>query len=248
MCGRFVVARSLGELTTIFEVDEIIADPQRPINYPSFNVAPTHNIAMVVDRSFEKAADGSPIGELHREIHAARWGLVPRWSKGPNEGSPLINARIESILDKPSFKDSVLRRRTVIPASGYFEWHVNEDGTKQPFYINAGTDGLLALAGISEWWADPSKAATDPTRWLLSVSLITKNTAAELAHIHDRNPVLLSPETLDEWLDPNVVADNELLEAVARDSNRVAGEVEFHKVSTDVGKVSFNEPRLIEAL
>ena len=144
MCCRFVVARTVGEIQTIFEADELIGE----LPGVSYNVAPTQPIAIIVDRAFEKAPDGSPLGELSREIHSARWGLVPRWSKGPAEGAPLINGRIESLLEKPSFNDSVIRRRCVIPASGYYEWHVNADGTKQPFYINAGTDGMFALAGL----------------------------------------------------------------------------------------------------
>lgn len=245
MCGRFVVAKSASEIMSIFEVDEIVGE-QPGLSY---NVAPTRQISIIVERGDEKAADGSPIGDLHREMHAARWGLVPRWSKdGPANSSPLINGRIESILEKPSFKDSVARRRCVIPASGYYEWHVAADGTKQPFYINAGTDGMLALAGLYEWWRDPSKANDDPSRWLLSATTLTKDSAPELAHIHDRNPVLLTPETLDAWLDPNIVGDSSLLAAIADDSDRVAAEVEFYPVDSAVGAVRNNSSQLIRPL
>ena len=244
MCGRFVVARSVGELLTIFEADEIVGD----VPGISYNVAPTQNIAIVVDRAFEKAEDGSPLGELSREIHAARWGLVPRWSKGPGEGAPLINGRIETLLEKPSFKESVFRRRCVIPASGYYEWQVLADGTKQPFYIHAGEDGMLALAGLYEWWLDPTKSKDDPTRWLLSATTLTKHTAPELAHIHDRNPVLLSAETFDAWIDPHIEGDADLLAAMAEGSDQVAAEALFHKVSSDVGKVRINEPELIRPI
>ncbi|AIC47414.1 SOS response-associated peptidase [Rhodoluna lacicola] len=244
MCGRFVVARSVGEIQTIFEVDEIIGE----LPGVSYNVAPTQPIAIIVDRAFEKADDGSPIGELSREIHAARWGLVPRWAKSPTEHAPLINGRIESILEKPSFKDSVVRRRCVIPASGYYEWQVAADGSKQPFYITAGTDGMFALAGLYEWWSDPTKDTKDPQRWLLSATTLTKHTAPELAHIHDRNPVLLSPDTFEAWLDPHIVGDEDLLMAVANDSDLVAGEAEFYKVGTEVGKVSNNSANLISPI
>jgi putative SOS response-associated peptidase YedK len=242
MCGRFVVAKTVSELLTIFEVDDVIGE-QPGISY---NVAPTHQISIIVDRPDEKAADGSPLGDLHREIYAARWGLVPRWSKdGPANSSPLINGRIESILEKPSFKESVVRRRCVIPASGYYEWHVAADGSKHPYYINAGSDGMLALAGLYEWWRDPTKADNDPSRWLLSATTLTKHTAPELEHIHDRNPVLLSGDTIDAWLDPHVIGDQELLNAVAAESNMVAGEVEFFEVGQAVGAVRNNSAELI---
>ena len=242
MCGRFVVAKTAGEILTIFEADEIIGE-QPGISY---NVAPTQPISIVVDRAFEKAEDGSPLGELHREIHAARWGLIPRWSKdGPSSGAPLVNGRIETILEKPSFKDSVIRRRCVIPASGYYEWHVDADGNKQPFYINAGSDGMFALAGLYEWWRDPSKAENDPTRWLLSATTLTKASAPELAHIHDRNPVLLTPDALEAWIDPHIEGDQDLLDAVAAESDVVAAEAEFFKVSAAVGQVRNNSAELI---
>lgn len=244
MCGRFVVARTVGEIQTIFEADEIIGE----LPGISYNVAPTQPIVIIVDRAFEKTPDGSPIGELSRELHAARWGLVPRWAKSPTEHAPLINGRIETILEKPSFKDSVVRRRCVIPASGYYEWHVATDGTKQPFYISAGPDGMFGLAGLYEWWADPSKDPKDPARWLLSATTLTKHTAPELAHIHDRNPVLLSPDTFDAWIDPHIEGDQDLLEAVARDSDMVASEAEFYKVGLEVGKVSNNSSALIRPL
>jgi len=245
MCGRFVVAKTVGEILTIFEADEIVGD----IPGPSFNIAPTQPIAIIVDRAFEKDEQGAPVGELSREIHSARWGLVPRWSKdGPGSSAPLINGRIESILEKPSFKDSVVRRRCVIPASGYYEWHVNADGSKQPFYINAGTDGMFALAGLYEWWLDPSKPANDPNRWLLSATTLTKDSAPELAHIHDRNPVLLTPATFEAWIDPHIEGDQELLDAVAAESDVVAGEAEFYPVGQDVGAVRNNSADLIRAI
>ncbi|MFM5904230.1 MAG: SOS response-associated peptidase [Microbacteriaceae bacterium] len=244
MCGRFVVARTISELVTIFEVDEVIGE----MPGISYNVAPTQPIAILVDRSFEKDETGAPIGELSREFHAARWGLVPRWAKSPNENAPLINGRIESILEKPSFKDSVVRRRCVIPASGYYEWHVAADGSKQPYYIHAGDDGVFALAGLYEWWLDPTKAKDDPSRWLLSATTLTKDSAPELAHIHHRNPVLLTPETFDAWIDPHIEGDRDLLRAAAAGSDQVAAEALFQKVGSAVGKVSNNNPELIRSI
>jgi putative SOS response-associated peptidase YedK len=234
MCGRFVVAKAVGDIVTTFEIDEVIGE----MPGISYNVAPTQQIAMVVDRSFEKDEDGGPVGELSRELHSARWGLVPRWAKGESEGAPLINGRIETILEKPSFKDSVIRRRCVIPASGYYEWQVKPDGTKQPFYINAG-EGMFALAGLYEWWKKPDGS------WLLSATTLTKDSAPELAHIHDRNPLLLTPETFEAWLDPHLIGDQELLEAISSGSDEVAAEALFNPVAARVGKVSENDSNLI---
>ncbi len=234
MCGRFVVAKAVGDIVTTFEVDEVIGE----MPAISYNVAPTQQVAIVVDRSFEKDEDGGPVGELSRELHSARWGLVPRWAKGESEGAPLINGRIETILEKPSFKDSVIRRRCVIPASGYYEWQVKPDGTKQPFYINAG-EGMFALAGLYEWWKKPDGS------WLLSTTTLTKDSAPELAHIHDRNPLLLTPDTFEAWLDPHIIGDQELLEAISSGSDEVAAEALFTPVAARVGKVSENDSNLI---
>jgi len=244
MCGRFVVARTIGEIAMIFEADEVIGE----YSLPSYNIAPTQNVPILVDRAFERDEHGNPTGELQREFHSARWGLVPRWSKGPGDMAPLFNARIETLFEKPSFKDAVLRRRCLIPASGYFEWQVDAAGEKHPVYINAGEEGMFAFAGIYEWWADPTKAAGAADRWLLSASIVTKAAAPELAHIHDRNPVLLSPDTLDEWLDPSADATPELLAAVAGVADEIAGEALFHEVSPEIGKVATNGPQLIRAV
>ena len=243
MCGRFVVAKTAGQIATIFEVDEII--DELPISY---NIAPTNRVGIVVDRAFERSEDGSPIGEISRELHAARWGLVPRWSKGPGEGAPLINARIETVLEKPSFKESVHRRRCLVPASGYYEWVVQADGSKQPYYVNAGDEGMLGFAGLYEWWLDPTKSTDDPTRWLLSTTILTKPSAPELSHIHERNPVFLSGETMDIWLDSAIEGDLDLLRAIGQDSDLVGGEALFHKVGASVGKVSSAGAELISAI
>lgn len=238
MCGRFVVAKTAGLIATVFEVDEII--DQADINY---NIAPTNQVNIIVDRAF---SNGEPVDEISREIHSARWGLVPRWAKSPNEAAPLINARIETVLEKPSFKDAVIRQRCLVPASGYYEWVINPDGTKQPYYVNAGEDGFLAFAGLFEWWADPTKTGKD--RWLLSTTILTKPGAPELAHIHERNPVFLNAETLDYWLDESIEGDKDLLEAIGHGSDKVAAEALFFKVDSAVGNVRSSGPELIRPI
>jgi putative SOS response-associated peptidase YedK len=138
-----------------------------------------------------------------------------------------------------------------MPVSGYYEWQIKEDGSKQPFYINAGDQGMLALAGIYDWWLYPSKKPDDPTRWLLSFAILTKDAAEPLATIHERNPILLSEYSMTEWLDPENLEDPEnttqdLLNELANESDEIAGQVEFWEVSADAGNVRNNSPALIQ--
>lgn len=231
MCGRFVIAKTTDLITEYFEVD------QAPdIDFRSYNVAPTTQIPIIVEREI----DGAP----SREIHTARWGLVPGWAKEIST-TPLINARIESILEKPSFKDAALTKRCAIPADGYYEWQSTIPDSKVPYYIHPDT-GMLAFAGIYWWWRDPAKAPSDSSRWLLTCSLITKDSAKELAGIHDRNPLLLSDENLDSWLAPDYTTTQEVLDALSEESNQVAASLKFHPVSSAVGSIRNNSAELIE--
>jgi putative SOS response-associated peptidase YedK len=232
MCGRFVIAKELNHVVQLFEIDEVIGGQPSQ----SFNVAPTHQVSMFVDLS-----EPSP----ERQLHSARWGLVPSWAKAIEGNSPLINARIESVLEKPSFRDSVQSKRCAIPASGYFEWQTT-DGSKTPFYVHPTEPGMLAFAGIYSWWRNPALEKTDPDRWVLSVSLLTKDSASKLAHIHDRNPVLLSMDALDNWLDADFEVSDESLGWIAGESDSVVSELEFYAVDRAVGSVRNNYPDLIK--
>lgn len=232
MCGRFVIAKELSGITELFELDEV------PENYSpvSYNIAPTQTVPLIVEREI----DGIP----SRELHPARWGLIPSWAK--EISTPLFNARIESALEKPSFKESTLKKRCAIPASGYFEWQVSDSG-KHPLYIHP-VEGMLAFAGIYSWWKDPSKAQSDPARWVLSCSILTKDSASELASIHERNPVFLSEDNLAAWLAPDYETTPELLAALAKESDLVASQLSHHRVGNKVGQVSINSPELIQPL
>ena len=130
MCGRFVIAKTTDLITEYFEVDEA---PEQ--DFRSYNVAPTTQIPIIVERDIE----GAP----SREIHPARWGLIPGWAKEVST-TPLINARIESILEKPSFKEAALTKRCAIPADGYYEWQSTVPDSKVPFYIHPES-GMLAF-------------------------------------------------------------------------------------------------------
>jgi putative SOS response-associated peptidase YedK len=140
-----------------------------------------------------------------------------------------------------------------MPVSGYYEWQIKEDGSKQPFYINAGDQGMLALAGIYDWWLDPTKKPDDPSRWLLSFAILTKDAAEPLAPIHERNPILLSSSSMAAWLDPDNLEDAEhttqdLLNELANESDEIAGQVEFWPVGIEAGNVRNNSPELISRI
>ncbi|HEY7853955.1 MAG TPA: SOS response-associated peptidase [Aquiluna sp.] len=228
MCGRFVIARESDELSEIFDIESV----EISHSIRSYNIAPTQSVPIIVEREI----DGVP----SRQLHSARWGLVPSFAKDL-AGPPLFNARIETALEKPSFKDAALLKRCVVPASGYFEWSKEN---KTPFYIHP-PDGMLGFAGIYWWWRDPSKPQTDPTRWLLTCSILTKDSAPEISEIHDRNPVMLTPDALAAWMAPDFETSPELLVALARESDSLASELEYFEVSKSVGSVSNNSPELI---
>jgi putative SOS response-associated peptidase YedK len=246
MCGRTVVARSIGELVTLFDIDDVIGE-QPGITY---NNPPSLPASIIVDRVL-KETEGEHAGELRRQLHAARWGLIPRNSQGPANTPLHNNARIETVLQKPTFRNAVLRQHCVMPVSGYYEWQIKEDGSKQPYYINAGEDGMLALAGIYDWWLDTAKKPDDPTRWLLSFSILTKDAAKPLEFIHERNPILLSESSMAEWLDPDNQEDPEnstpaLLAEVSKESDEIAGRIQYWPVRIDVGNVRNQGENLIQ--
>lgn len=228
MCGRFVIARERDDLAELFEIENL----EVSASLVSYNIAPTQAVPIVVEREI----DGMP----SRELHPARWGLLPSFAKDLS-GPPLFNARIETALEKPSFKEATLHKRCVIPASGYFEWSKTD---KTPLYIHP-PEGMLGFAGIYWWWRDPQKAQSDPSRWVLTCSMLTKDSAPSLAEIHDRNPVMLSPDSLAAWMAPDFETTPELLLALSRESDMVADELEFFEVSKAVGSVSNNSPELI---
>lgn len=234
MCGRFVIAKTTDLIAELFEIDELESDS----DFRSFNVPPTTQIPMIVEREIE--------GMPSRQLHSARWGLIPSWAKEVAT-TPLINARIESVLEKPSFRESALIKRCAIPADGYFEWQSTIVDSKVPFFIHP-SEGMLAFAGIYSFWRDPTKLATDPSRWVLTCSLLTKDSAPELSHIHSRNPVMLSEENLSSWLAPDYQTTQEVLDALSHESDEVASQLEFHPVGSAVGSVQNNSAALIEPI
>jgi putative SOS response-associated peptidase YedK len=208
MCGRYVVRKKPEELAQEFAVDRI--DVDEPVE-PDYNVAPTKNVPAILTRERRDEP-----GTLERQLRAARWGLVPTWAKDPSVGSRLINARVETAPEKPSFRQAFAKRRCILPALGYYEWQEQpapEGGkkpVKQPFFIHRPDESTLAMAGLYELWRDPEKERDDPHAWLLTVTVLTTEATDELGRIHDRAPLIVPAEAYETWLAPQAEDADEL--------------------------------------
>jgi putative SOS response-associated peptidase YedK len=240
MCGRYASFREDQALADEFAI-ATVADDVRLLG-PSWNVAPTDGVRMVVERADKET------GEITRQLRVARWGLVPSWAKDISVGSRMINARVESIEEKSAFARPFAVRRALLPADGYYEWKKAAPGgpgpagkRKQPFYLHPADGDLVALAGLYEFWKDPTKADDDPARWVVSATVITRPATDELAHIHDRQPLMLRSDAWSAWLDPAVGAAGarELLQAPGPD-------IVATPVSTAVNTVANNGPSLVD--
>ena len=176
MCGRYATTRTPDELADEFgaQVAEDLTNVE-----PDWNMAPTKPAPIVIQRP--------PNDEMpaRREVLVAQWGLVPSWAKDPKIGSRMINARSETVAEKPAFAKAFASRRAVVPADGYYEWYPGEK--KQPFYITPKDRGVLAMAGLFEFW----KASPDAD-WLITFTILTTSASDDLGHLHDRTPMMLA--------------------------------------------------------
>lgn len=229
MCGRFIITDTAPDLVAMFDVEH----EGENLPEPSWNIAPTEQIPIVLE-----SAKSDP---KVRRLESARWSLVPSFSTELVPKFPTFNARAESVADKPAFADSVVSKRAIIPATGYYDWKT--DGpTKTPHFVYSD-DGLpLALAGLYAWWRNPTSSPDDPARWVLTATILTTDSLGELAGIHDRMPVILSEEWWDRWLNPHVAGDQAFVDAAVASSAEAAETLQFH----EVGAVKGNGPELIE--
>jgi putative SOS response-associated peptidase YedK len=238
VCGRYAASRSPDDLVEEFEIDE---RPEQALP-PSWNVAPTQDVYAVLERSPRGEPDAAPL----RRLSVARWGLVPSWAKDPSIGNRMINARMETVAEKPAFRKAFAKRRALLPADGYFEWYGEMKGKKQPFFIRPADGGVLAMAGLYELWRDPSvpeDADTDP--WLWTVTVLTTTATDELGRIHDRMPLLVEPERYAEWLDPGVDDLDRLRRLLVP---AAPGRLTAYPVATTVSNVKNDGPELVEPL
>ncbi len=246
MCGRYASSRRPQDLAEEFEIDqamvtETVTEPLQP----DYNVAPTKDVYAVVTRP--PKADEEPA----RQLRVLRWGLVPFWAKDPSIGSRMINARMETVTEKPAFRQAFAKRRCLLPADGYYEWYATEQKTKagkpvkQPFFIHPSDGSVMAMAGLYEIWRDPTRDDDDPQRFRWSCTVLTTTAEDAVGHIHDRMPLLVEPERYAAWLDPTQ-DDPELLRSLLVPA--APGRLEAYPVSTAVNNVRNNGPELLEPL
>ncbi|HVE74454.1 MAG TPA: SOS response-associated peptidase [Mycobacteriales bacterium] len=183
MCGRYASSRGASALIEHFDIPE----PPEEVLPPKWNVAPTDPVYVVLQRP-----------ERPRQLRVVRWGLVPSWAKDAKGGARFINARRETVADKPAFRAAYQRRRCLVPADGYYEWQ-RRDGGKQPYYLSRRDGAPLAMAGLYEIWRSPQE-----DQWLWTCTVITTDAPDELGAIHDRTPLLVPSSDWDRWLDPEV--------------------------------------------
>lgn len=186
MCGRFSLTTAPEAMRALFAYEE------QPNLAPRFNVAPTQPVATV-----RLAAGGK------RELAFMRWGLVPSWANDASMGARMINARAETVTDKPAFRDAFRRRRCLVPVDGFYEWR-EEDGRRQPFRIGMKGGGVFAFAGLWERWT--AKAPTPALgvaagESVETVTIVTTEANDKLRPIHERMPVILPPSDHAAWLD-----------------------------------------------
>ncbi|MFC7219782.1 SOS response-associated peptidase [Streptomyces polyrhachis] len=264
MCGRFAASRKAEDLVGIFDV--AAWDPVEAIE-ADYNVAPTKDVYAVLERPLRDSEDPRPV----RQLRTLRWGLVPSWAKTPEAGVKMINARAETVAEKPAYRRAFASRRCLLPADGYFEWvtaqgelRLEQEGKrkrarKQPYFVTPADGSVFAMAGLFEFWRDRTRADDDPRAWWTTCTVITTEAEATplaggpagedgprtLAEIHPRMPLMLTPDRWDAWLDP---ANADLEEVKGLLVPPPAGLLTAYPVSTAVSNVRNNGAELVKAL
>jgi putative SOS response-associated peptidase YedK len=248
MCGRYAASAHPDDLVEEFEVD---ADDTGGRVEPKYNTAPTDVAPVVLSRPPRGEPDAPPV----RQLRMLRWGLVPSWSKDASGGARMINARAESLFDKPAFRRTALARRCLVPADGWYEWQASPtalDGKgkprKQPFFVHrtdlpAGPDHQsLAFAGLYEFWKDKTLAEDDPNAWLATYTIVTTAAEPGLDRLHPRMPVVLDQDRWARWLDPAVTDQGAVLELLESPG---PGRFAAYPVTTLVNTVRNDGPELL---
>jgi putative SOS response-associated peptidase YedK len=219
MCGRFTLTLNAARIAARFGVP-------LPQSYkPRYNIAPTQEVLALI-------ADA-----LGRRVENVRWGLIPHWAKDPKIAQKLMNARAETLFEKPSFRDAVRRRRCLILADGFYEWRKTPQGRRVPVYVRLKSQEPFGFAGLWETWSSPDGQT------LKTCTIITTEPNELIKPIHDRMPVIVPREFEDVWLDPTPKAREEL-ERVLRPYR--AEELELFEVSSLVNSPTNDGPECIQ--
>ena len=233
MCGRFTQKSERKIISLEFYIKDFLSDV-----LVSYNVAPSQDAGVIVN------------DDVYRYVRY-RWGLVPFWSKDTKIGNRMINARAETVAEKPSFRNAFVKRRCLVPADGFYEWK-KENGFKTPYYIYHASGKPISFAGLWESWtpktekkqeeADLFSSGDREVQSLHTFTIITTAANEKLSELHDRMPVVITPQTREVWLDPATDSDKliELLRPLPSE------EVEFHEVSRMVNAPQNNSPDCIE--
>src|SRR6202795_1156944 len=216
MCGRFVITSPPAALRQIFGYVE---QPNFP---PRHNIAPTQPIPVVI------------IENNARHFRLMRWGLLPAWVEDPRKFTLLINARSETVLEKPAFKNAIKRRRCLIPADGYYEWQAS-GGRKRPPFIHRHDGTPMGLAGLAETWIGPNGEELD------TVAIVTTAASADLAVLHHRVPVTIDANDFDRWLDCRAYDAETVMALLSAPED---GEFAWHEISTRVNRVANDDAQL----
>ncbi|GAB2626166.1 SOS response-associated peptidase [Streptomyces capparidis] len=262
MCGRYAASRKPDELGEIFAVRH--RDPAEDLE-ADWNVAPTKNVWAVLERPLKGGGSPDPV----RQLRVLRWGLVPPWSKTPESAAKMINARAETVHEKPSYRKAFATRRCLLPADGYYEWVTPSEEfaqeqrgarkrpRKQPYFVTPADGSVMAMAGIFEFWRDRTLPDDHPRAWWVTCAVLTTEAEAEpfadpprdgprsLAEIHPRMPLVLEPGRWDAWLDPADDDPDRLRELLAPPA---PGLLRAHPVSPEVSNVRNNSPDLVRPL
>ena len=213
MCGRYVNKNSFEDIEKLFQAD-LIQSPSISIQ-PNYNICPTQYSPVVVS-----------VGEKYY-MENMHWGLIPSWSKDSKFATNLINARIETVQEKPSFKGLTNTSRCIVIASGYYEW-VQTDSGKQPYYIH-GEHNVLPIAGLWTRWKD-----------IKSFTIITKSANSSVSNIHHRMPLIIEKNHIESFLDHRIKFDSSY--------NKQDIRLKFYKVSTHVNKPVKNDISCITSI
>ncbi len=219
MCGRFVLTADGVAIQQHFDLASV---PEGLVT-ARYNIAPTQPVPVITN-------------EDPTSLTAQRWGLIPSWAKDPAIGSRLINARAETVHEKPSFRSAFKRRRCLIPANGFYEWK-REGKTKRPYFVHLKEQALFAFAGLWEVWHSPDGDE------LHTCTIITTEPNAVVSPLHNRMAVILSPDDYDQWLSPDELPPEALLPLLQPYD---ADQMDAYEVSTHVNSPANDDPTCIE--